>query len=146
MRTNRHTIVIATHDAASLKKEIIRWGEASWWPQRSLMKFVRLTPGETGRGSLYRQHVLLPFAPSWKVEISAIADRGITRTFLDGMFGGSETVSFAELGSGMRVDYEMRYEVRGVLNRLLWPVFFRHLHDRNIKEILKGLKAFMEKA
>ncbi|MDD5019870.1 MAG: hypothetical protein PHS61_05570 [Candidatus Omnitrophica bacterium] len=142
---NRHTILIAAHDAESLKKEIIRWGEAPWWPKKSLMRFERLTSGAVSPGTRYRQKVELPFGPGWNVEVGEISDRGIKRRFLDGMFRGYETVCFVPCPEGMRVDYEMCCEVCGAANRLLWPVIFRRLHDRNIEAILKGLKIFMEK-
>ena len=145
MKPNRHSIIVKTVDARGLREQIILWGEASWWPGKSLMKFERLTQGRVESGTRYRQRVLLPLAPAWCVEVTSLTERSITRTFLDGMFRGFETVSFSPHENGFKVAYEMNYEVQGLANRCLWPVFFRRLHDRNIEEILKSLKAFMEK-
>jgi hypothetical protein len=145
METNRHAVLITTHDADSLTREIILWGEASWWPERSLMRFERLTSGDVRPGTRYLQKVSLPFGPKWNVEVGKITGSAITRRFLDGMFGGSETVSFSPTSEGMRVDYEMRCDVRGRMNRFLWRLVFRRLHDGNIEAILEALKRFMER-
>lgn len=149
---NTHAVVIS----AALEKvypEIIRWGEAAWWPMRSQMRFTRVPSARgaqsaqgaaIGKGTRYRQQVLLPFAPSWDVEVDEITSRSIKRSFLNGMFCGYETVSVSVAGDGTRVLYEMHYEVRGFLNRLLWPIVFERLHNANIRAILKNLKGFVE--
>ncbi len=108
------------------------------------MAFRRLSSGEVALGTLYMQKVLLPLAPRWRVEVSEVTNRSISRRFLDGMFKGCEQVSFQRAAGGWRVEYVMHYEVRGFLNRFLWFLVFRRLHDRNIKEILGNLKIFME--
>jgi hypothetical protein len=143
MVVNRHEIRIKS-DKFLLAREIVLWGEASWWPKRSLMRFVRLSEGPVQKGTRYRQMVLLPFAPSWDVEVDSVAPTSITRRFLNGMFKGFETISFMPQEPAAHVVYEMYYEVQGALNRLLWPVIFRKLHDRNIEEILAHLKKYLE--
>ena len=140
---NRHAIAIKC-DGNALLKEIVLWGEAEWWPKKSLMRFERLTEGEIKNGTRYRQSVLLPFAPSWDVEVGDLNKNSITRAFLNGMFSGSETISFLPAHSGFEVCYEMRYEVRGFLNRILWRLVFRNLHDQNIEAILHNLKEYLE--
>ncbi len=145
MKENRHSIIVRTDNPALLRKEVIRWGEAEWWPKGSLMAFRRQTSGEIARGTLYVQKVLLPFAPQWHVEVGEVTDRSISRSFLDGMFKGYEQVAFRRVGAeDWRVDYVMHYEVQGFFNRFLWVVLFRRLHDCNIKKILGSLKIFME--
>ena len=145
MEENRHSVIVRTDQPALLRKEIICWGEAEWWPKASLMAFRRLAPGEVVAGTPYVQKVLLPFAPQWRVEVSEVTDRSISRRFLDGMFKGYEQVSFRKLtGEDWRVDYAMHYEVQGFLNRFLWLAIFRRLHDWNIEKILGDLKIFME--
>jgi len=130
----------------ALLPQIVAWGEAAWWPRGSLMRFVRLTPGAVGVGTRYRQKVRLPFAPSWEAAVTEVGAQSITRSFLDGMFSGSETVSVRQEAGGTRVTYEMRYEVRGAGNRLMWSLVFRHLHNANIRRILKNLKRHGEQA
>lgn len=141
---NGHSIVIQS-DPLSVRSEIIRWGEAPWWPERSLMRFVRTTPRPVQRGTRYRQEVLLPFAPTWGVEVESITDMGITRRFLNGMFKGFETVSLKPQRDAVEVNYRMHYEIQGFCNRFLWFLFFRNLHDKNIEDILANLKEFLEK-
>jgi uncharacterized membrane protein len=125
--------------------ELITWGEASWWPKRSLMKFKRLTSGCVQRGTRYRQQVLLPGAPSWEAEVVDIGRMGIARRFQKGMFEGSETVTARPVeGEGALVEYRMSYQVKGWFNRLMWVLLFRRLHDHNIEEILLHLKIHVE--
>lgn len=141
---NRHDIVIKS-DQASVRNEILWWGEAAWWPQNSLMHFVRLTERPLCKGTRYRQEVALPFAPSWEVEIDNLTDTSITRRFLNGMFMGFETVSLIDRAGNVEVSYRMHYECQGFLNLLLWIFLFKNLHDKNIELILASLKTFLEK-
>jgi len=141
---NRHDIVIKS-DPASVRNEILWWGEAAWWPQNSLMRFVRLTERPLRKGTRYKQEVTIPFAPSWEVEIDSLTDTSITRRFLNGMFAGFETVSFIDRAGNVEVSYRMHYECQGFLNRFLWLFVFQAMHDKNIELILASLKAFLEK-
>ncbi len=146
LKENSHSIWISCN-LSRVVGEVIRWGEAPWWPKDSLMRFVRkgAKAGEAVReGTQYRQEVLLPFAPSWDVEVSSVTDSSITRRFLNGMFEGQETVSVAKKENGTSVVYRMHYAVHGIFNRILWSVVFRRLHDRNIEQILASLKRYLE--
>ncbi len=143
MKANRHSILVHC-GPQSVAPEIVTWGEAPWWPRGSLMRFVRLTPGAVGVGTRYRQKVEFPFAPSWDVAVTEMGAQSITRSFLNGMFAGSEKVSVQEEAGGTRVTYEMHYEVMGVGNRIMWSFVFRHLHNANIRRILKNLKRHCE--
>ena len=144
MKEDRHSILVNGR-AREASLEIIRWGEALWWPSRSLMRFVRLGENPVRTGTRYRQQVLLPFAPSWDVEVEEITQESITRRFLNGMFRGKETVSLRPSGAALEISYAMTYEVRGFVNKILWRLIFRRLHDRNIEEILANLKKYLEK-
>ncbi len=144
MLENRHSILIKCGEKEALC-EIIRWGEASWWPKNSLMRFARQDTSAVKKGTRYQQRVLLPFAPSWGVEVQDLTDNSITRRFLDGMFAGSETVSLKKSWEGIEVSYAMNYQINGLINRILWPLFFERLHNSNIRAILSNLKAFLEK-
>ncbi|HAJ56441.1 MAG TPA: hypothetical protein DCL35_01580 [Candidatus Omnitrophica bacterium] len=141
---NIHSVVVRS-DPAAARSEILWWGEASWWPANCLMRFVRLTERPVQKGTRYRQEVLLPFAPTWEVEIENVTDTSITRRFLNGMFKGSETISLVPSRGTVEIIYRMHYEVQGLVNSLLWALFFKNLHDRNIKMILASLKGFLEK-
>lgn len=143
-RENRHSILIDARPGEVLY-EIIRWGEAPWWPKNSLMRFIRQTPGAVQKGTRYTQKVLLAFAPSWDVEVEGITSESITRKFLNGMFEGGETVSLRPGDEGIEVDYRMNYRVRGLLNRMMWLLVFQGLHNANIETILSHLKEFLEK-
>ena len=142
-RLNHHFILIEA-PADLIVPEVILWGEAVWWPKNSSMKFTRLTPGEIQAGTKYRQKVLLPLAPTWEAEVTRLVPgKEIERTFLNGMFKGKETVTLEERYNGTKVEYVMHYEVLGILNRILWQLFFRKMHDRNIEMILKALQNYV---
>ena len=143
-KENKHDIVIKS-DLASVRYEILWWGEAAWWPRNSLMRFVRLTERPLRKGTRYRQEVALPFAPTWEVEIDSLIDTSITRKFLNGMFAGFETVSLVDRAGNIEITYRMHYEVRGFFYNFLWLFIFKNLHDNNIELILKSLKTYLEK-
>ncbi|MDD4909113.1 MAG: hypothetical protein PHR44_00295 [Candidatus Omnitrophica bacterium] len=127
--------------------EIVRWGEAGWWPENSLMRFSKTTDGPVREGSEYIQKVALPFGPSWKAAVSEIKQgESITRKFKDGFLEGMETVSLKQMCCHkVKVEYEMLFKVRGWANKILWKLVFRGLHDRNLENILDNLKAYSEK-
>ena len=137
---NRHFIFIEAL-VEIISPEITLWGEASWWPKKSSMKFTRLTDQPVGVKTKYRQEVLLPLAPKWEAEVTRlIPNKEIERTFLNGMFKGKETVSLEERYNGTKVEYLMQYEVVGIFNKILWKLFFRKMHDQNIEMIFHALK------
>lgn len=143
-KENRHSIVVCS-DTAAARSEILWWGESSWWPAGCLMRFVRLAGRPVQKGTRYRQEVLLPFAPTWEVEVEEVTDTSVTRRFLNGMFKGFETVSLAHDRGKLEIFYRMHYEVQGLINKLLWRMIFENLHNNNIKMILESLKTFLEK-
>ncbi|MGE5280538.1 MAG: SRPBCC family protein [Deltaproteobacteria bacterium] len=144
MRVNRHAILVHC-PPAQVVPEIVTWGEAGWWPRGCLMRFIRLTDGPVAAGTRYRQQVRMPFAPSWEAQVTEVTAQSITRSFLNGMFSGSETVCVREEAGAARVTYAMTYEVRGAVNRVLWPLVLRRLHDANIRRILENLKRHCER-
>ena len=109
------------------------------------MKFTRLTDGEIKVGTRYRQKVLLPFAPSWEVEVTKlIPNREIERTFLNGMFSGKENVSIEKSSDRIKLDYLMLYRINGRANEFFWNRLFERMHDQNIRMILKALEQHLK--
>lgn len=138
---NRHFIFIEAQEKI-VGPEVIRWGESSWWPKRCTMKFIRRTPGELRVGTRFEQRVV-PLGPRWEVEVTGLVEnRRIERTFLNGLFHGREIVTSEGRLNGTRVDYVMQYKIRGLFNKVLWPLVFRRLHDKNIQMILAALKEY----
>ncbi|HOW36161.1 MAG TPA: SRPBCC family protein [Candidatus Omnitrophota bacterium] len=142
---NHHFVFIEVPESI-VAPEVILWGESSWWPKKCAMKFTRLTEGELRVGTQFEQKVLLPLGPHWKVEVTKLVpNREIERTFLDGMFKGKEWVVIDERLNGTRVDYYMDCQIQGIVNKILWPVLFKKLHDSNIKMILAALRDYAVK-
>ncbi len=142
LEENHHFVLIEA-PADLVAPQVILWGEASWWPQKSTMKFTKITPGEIKVGTRYQQKVLLPMGPSWDVEVSQLIPcKLIERIFLNGIFRGKETLLIEERSNGTKVDYIMRFYIVGFLNKILWSIHFKRLHNLNIEMILSSLKNF----
>ena len=142
---NHHFIFIEA-PSKLVAPEIILWGEASWWPKKSSMRFVKKTEGDVRVGSRFEQQVRLPRGPKWDVEVTKLVpgeEAQIERTFLNGIFIGKESVALESRFNGTRVDYHMRCKIRGFINSLVWKFFFKGLHDKNIDMILTALKDYV---
>lgn len=145
VQVNRHFVFIEA-DAKIVAPEIILWGEATWWPEKCSMRFIRKTPGAVAVGTRYEQKVMLPLAPRWDAEVTRlVADTEIERTFLNGPFEGFERVTLEPRLNGTRVDYCLHYKIRGKINTVLWAALFVKLHDKNIEMILTALKNYLVK-
>ena len=140
---NHHFVLVeAPEDVVG--PEVILWGEASWWPQKCSMRFIKTTIGPLTLGTEYEQRVV-PRGPRWTVRVTKlIPGREIERTFLNGLFRGKETVKIEGRYNATRVLYDMQYEVNGIFNKVLWPLIFQKLHDKNIELILAALKDYAE--
>ena len=149
---NYHFIFIEAQEQ-QVGAEVINWGESTWWPKDCYMRFIRKTPpGPLQVGTRFEQRVtwgsplISGWLPRWNVEVTKlIKDREIERTFLNGMFQGSETVYVEERYNGSKVIYEMRFRLVGFFNKLLWRLLFRKLHDKSIKRILAALNDYVLK-
>lgn len=123
------------------------WGESLWWPEDSLMKFTNLT-GQINKNTVYLQEVRLPFAPYWHSRVDILDDKilFIKRVFIDGIFEGFEELKIIDTDNGYkRVNYKFYYsKVRGVINQIFWLLAFKNLHIKNIDNILKSLKKYLE--
>ena len=139
---NYHFVLIEAPEEI-VGPEVILWGEAPWWPQKCSMRFIRRSIGKLALGTEYEQRVV-PLGPHWNVRVTRIVpDREIERSFLNGMFRGKETVKIEGRYNGTKVNYLMQFEVKGILNKILWVLLFRRLHDRNVEMILVALKNYV---
>ena len=142
-KANHHFVFIEA-PLEAVFPEIVLWGEALWWPKRVTMKFTRKTPGKVSVGTKYEQRVTFFGGPHWDAEVTKlIPKKEIERTFLNGILVGKESVTLEFRVNGTRVDYLMQYKIRGLLNFVVWVLFFRRLHDRNITMILEALREYI---
>ncbi|MHB8173206.1 MAG: SRPBCC family protein [Nitrospirota bacterium] len=141
---NHHFVEInAPVDA--IYREIVLWGESEWWPDDSPMKYSRSDSGKVKVGTRFRQKVHRPFAPEWDVEVISITPGyEISRRFISGMFRGTDRVYIAANGKNNEVHFLMDYEIIGSINRVLWKLAYRRMHDENITRILRAMKAELE--
>jgi hypothetical protein len=141
---NHHSISVKA-PAKSIYTELLSWGESDWWPADVPMLYTRLTEGEPGVGTRYRQKVQKPMGPEWETEIiSATEGREVSRKFLKGMFTGVERVYIIPVPGANEVHYMMDFEIVGPVNRLLWESVYRGKHDEGIKKVLRALKHHLE--
>ena len=124
--------------------EVTTWGEASWWPKDCLWKYTRQTDGDIRVGTQYVIKINKPSAPDWKAEVTQLLpSRLIERTFTKGMFKGFERVILEEKSNGTRIDYELHFQLRGLVNILLWPFFLKKQYVATIKKVLEALKQYI---
>ena len=106
--------------------EIVKWGEAEWWPGKCAIKFTREGHGDIEEGVSYIQEILLnnfskfvqKKSPKWKTRITKLENNlMIERTFFGGMLKGNEVVRLGERANGTRIDYALNYKVVGSLNK-----------------------------
>jgi hypothetical protein len=122
---------------------VFSWGEAAWWPTKGCsIKFTRKTPGDLGEGTRFRLKILKPLAPSWDVEVSKfVPQKELQLNFLNGpLRGGYEIIRLEWRYNGTRIDYERHYNVRGLLNKIIWPILGQKIYDKSIKVIFDALK------
>ncbi len=126
--------------------ELIRWGEAQWWPKDCLWKYIRQTDGEIRVGTQYLIKINKPSAADWTAEVSQLLpNRLVERTFKKGLFNGFERIMLEERANGTRIDYELHFKIRGFLNIFLWPFVLRGQYLKTIKTILAALQSHLAK-
>ncbi len=127
-----------------VSSEVIAWGESSWWPSPCLWKYIRLTEGPIRVGTQYTIKINKPSAQDWSAEVSQLLpNRMVERVFTKGLFKGFERIMLEERANGTRMDYELHFQIRGILNLLLWPLVLRRQYLNTIKKITGALKSYI---
>ncbi len=127
-----------------VSEELIRWGESTWWPKDCLWKYVRQTDGEIRVGTEYLIKINKPSAADWSAQVSQLLpNRLVERSFTKGLFKGFERIMLEERANGTRIDYELHFKIRGLLNIFLWPFVLRSQYTNTIKKILTALKDYL---
>jgi len=117
------------------------WGDPGWWPSAGPFKFSKITNGDEGLGTQYDFQLAGFLAPAGISEVTQYEPRQvIERTFRRGFFVGYEVVQISERANGTRIDYEMHYQVTGVVQRLLWDVFYKKKFILAVEAVLEALK------
>ncbi|MFH1771627.1 MAG: hypothetical protein ABH872_02315 [Candidatus Omnitrophota bacterium] len=127
--------------------ELVFWGESPWWPKSCPMVFKNMGT-RIEQGATYLQTVKLPFGPKWHSRIKTIDCSGlhIRRVFLDGIFEGFEEQNVKNIENHVnRVEYTLDCEIKNLFDMILWKLFFRKLHIKNISMVLNALKNHIEK-
>lgn len=142
-KINRHFVFIEA-PLSWVAPQLMLWGEADWWPKKSLLKITKLESEEIKVGTQYQIRAKWFRGPVWIVQVTKLVPSSLMeRTFLSGMFEGFESVTIEERANGTRVDYEMRYTIKGILNKIFWRFIFNKLYDKNMKMILSALNQYV---
>lgn len=144
-RVNKHEIRVFINQEA-IFEEIVLWGEACWWPKFSNMRFIKQSQEKVQEGTKYTMKIV-PFGPAWEAQVTKLEDNySIRRDFLSGFLSGFETVSILPAEKiGYKVAYEMFYKIESSGLKLLWNSILVHIHNHNIRSILKNLKRHLER-
>ena len=126
-------------------QEVIKWGQAEWWPKNSLMKIDKISSFK-GEGARYLQRVKIPYGPRWHTCTQTIRDGYVKRIFLNGMFSpGYEEIELYEQSEEVKLVYSFCFErIKNKLSRFLWKLFFLKLHRKNVGYALINLKNYLE--
>ncbi len=139
-----HQFLFLEAPIQAVSAELITWGEAVWWPKDCLWKYVRQTDGEIRVGTEYVIKINKPSAADWSVEVTQLLpNRLIERTFTKGLFKGFERIMLEERANGTRIDYELHFKIRGLLNIFLWPFVLRAQYLKTIQKILSALQDYL---
>lgn len=141
-RNHHHVFIEASEDIVT--PQVFLWGEASWWPKACGIRFFKTSAAPLEVGTRLEFQVIKPFRmKSWDVEVSRmIPNQEIERTFRSGMFVGKEWLTIEPRLNGTRVDYILQYRIRSKGMALLWFLFLRKIHDKNIELIFSALKEY----
>lgn len=142
---NRHEVIINTYDQKKVFDQIVLWGEASWWPKRCMMRFIRIGTAPIQKGTMYHQIVTLPFGPRWLSLVSEVVDNiSISRRYFESFISGDEIVRIVPLERTIKVEYLLVYTIKDRSHNVLWKIILKRLHDYNIKLVLNNLKQYIE--
>ena len=122
--------------------EAMLWGEGTWWPQKSLTRFEKISDGPVAVGARFKIKIAKLMTPSVLVEVTKCVPNNILEfTFKSGMFkGGHEVIKIEERANGTRIDYTLSYRIKGILNQILWPLLYNKQYEENSKLVMNALK------
>ena len=134
-QTLHHFVFVeAPMDFASA--ELFLWDKAGWWPARSSVKVLRRSEGPLQFGSRLERQFPWPFKILCESQVTrCIPQKEIELTFFSGFLKGKEQIIFEERLNGTRIDYYMRYQIKGLRDSLLWSFLLRRWHDQFITQI-----------
>jgi hypothetical protein len=122
--------------------ELMKWDEALWWPKNPGIQIKRQAPGAIQVGSTFSYK--LPMVPAWTAEVTTfVPQRILVNTFKSKFLRGGETVRIEERANGTKVEYEISYQINGLLNTILWILLGEKPYGNAMKKILAGFKAYV---
>lgn len=140
----RHFIFLEVPFEA-VSKEAMLWEQGVWWPKRGGLQFKRLEDG-LQEGTRFKVSVRGLLPKSFEVEVARfVPGREIHFLFKKGMLNGVQVLRLEDRSNGTRVDYELSYEIKGPINKMLWGLLYQKTWDTSTALILESLKNYLLK-
>ena len=118
-----------------------QFGDASWWPEEAVISFSREAQGDLKEGELLIRAMSGLLAPVSEVQITKFVPKQIIEwTFEKGYLKGTESIALDERYNGIKVIYEIRYEVRDPWRKIVWNILLKKAQDKEVARILDVLK------
>jgi len=124
----------------------LEWGTPLWWPKTCPLEFIASDNIPLRENKFYTLQIQGVYPLRCRAQVTKhIPDRCVELTFTTGIFEGQEKITLEERSNGTRIDHEIRYRIRGILNQILWHGLYARQYERWINSILLTIKEFSEK-
>lgn len=123
---------------------MMRWQELSWWPKNPGIKIMCKMPGPIEVGKIFQYKLTQRLLGGWTAEVvNFVPNRKLETTFKSGLLQGTESIQLEERANGTKLEYQMRYQVKGPLNKIFWALFGEKAHANAIKKILTAFHDYV---
>ena len=121
--------------------ELMKWEESSWWPKNAGIAVVRSPSGPIQVGTIFQYKL---GARGWTSEVVRFSpNRLLASTFKSGLLQGAEAISIEERANGTRVEYEIRYQIKNLVDKIIWMFVGERVYSKAMKKILAAFRNYM---
>ncbi len=143
---NFHHFVFVEVPIEIVGPEVMQWVKASWWPKRSTLRFILVNDESLKIGAILKQQMKGLLPQTFGLEVTKfVHERLIELSFKKGMLKGYQVIKVEERANGTRIDYDMFYQVKGLISKFFWAFFYRKAYENSVKLILLSLKNYVNK-
>jgi len=127
--------------AEQVYQEVLLWDRSEWWPKNSVLKIIRLGDGQPEQGMQFKMYLILPFLFLNHLELnSLVPQQELNFIFVKGSLKGSQVIRIEARSNGIKVEYELSYQIQGLLNKIFWAMFWGPIFAKGIQGIFNSLK------
>ncbi len=140
-----HQFVFIEQDHEKLIAELFKWGVAEWWPGKVEVRYSREGGEIAQQGQKVTLDILKPWILKFEGEVVYCDQKGrLEVDFQKGFLRARELLTLEERSNGVRIDYLMQLAAQSLSQKFIWKLFFQKRFEKNLKEIFKALKHFVE--